>query len=65
MLNEVPGVKLTKLSLLSASLDSPSRCASSVASITRRVANANDRCSAPPTCSLGRLARAMLPLLQM
>ena len=65
MLNDVPGVKLTKFSLLPASPDSPARGASSVASIVSRVANANDRSSAPPTRSLGRLARAMLPLLQM
>ena len=65
MLRDVPGVKLTKFNLLPARPDSPSRCTSSVASIVSRVASANDRSSAPPTCSFGRLARAMLPLLQM
>ena len=65
MLNDVPGVKLTKFSLPSARPSWPSRGASSVANIVRRVADANDRSSAPPTRSFGRLARAMLPLLQM
>ena len=65
MLNDVPGVKLTKFNLLPARPGWPSRGASCVASMVRRVASANDRSSAPPTWSLGRLARAMLPLLQI
>ena len=54
-LNDVPGVKLTKFSLLSASPGSPSRGASSVANMVSRVANANDRSSAPPTLQLGEI----------
>ena len=65
MLKDVPGVKLTKFSLLPARPGSFSRWASSVASMVRRVASANGRSFAPPTLSLGRLARAMLALLQM
>ena len=65
MLNDVPGVKLTKFNLLSERLAPSSRGANSVASIVRRVASANERSLAPPIRSLGRLARAILPLLQM
>jgi len=36
-----------------------------VASIVSRVANANERSLASPICNLGKLARAMLVLLQM
>ena len=63
MSNDVPGVKLTKFTLLPARPCDPGRGASSVASIVRRVARANDRSFSPPIRSLGRLARAMPPLL--
>ena len=61
--NDVPGVKLTKFSLFSMKLDPSSAGASSVASMVRRVASANDRSLAPAIWSFGRLARAMPALL--
>ena len=65
MSNDVPGVKLTKFSLLSMKPGPSSRGASSVASMVRRVAKAKERSLAPPIWSFGRLARAMPALLQI
>ena len=63
ILNDVPGVKLMKFSLLSMKPGPSSPGTSSVASMVRRVASAKERSLGPPIWSFGRLARA-IPALQ-